>query len=135
MPKPSWDAYFLNFAEVAATRSPDPKTKVGAVLVRNNHILATGYNGLIAGKNENIDWTNRDYIYKRIIHAEMNCLLHAETSAMYGSILYVTHSPCCECIKLIAASQIKDVFFKEEYRDYEFVSYLAKELGVYLRKI
>jgi len=123
MTKPTWDQYFISIAEAVATRSPDPKYKVGAVVVsKENRILGTGYNGFISKFNEDdIDWSNRDTIRPYIIHAEMNAILHSKTN-LNNATLYVTLSPCKECIKLIAAAKITKIIYKHPYKDVEFVT-------------
>lgn len=126
-PRVSWDIYFMNIAEVVKTRSLDPKTQVGAVLVsmKDNRIISTGYNSVGAGlDDESIDWTDRDYVHNIVIHAEMNALLYAR-SMFEDSILYTTLSPCSGCIKMLSASKIKKVIYKNEYRDIELSRKLA----------
>ena len=130
--KPTWNEYFMSHAHVAKLRSPDPKTKVGAVLVGPDHrLISTGYNGLVKGADENIDWSNREYVYKRIIHAEANCLVAAESKFKHAT-LYTTLSPCSECLKLLAASGVVDVVYDKPYKDIEEVIELSKELGICL---
>jgi dCMP deaminase len=101
----------MNIAKVVATRSKDPSTKVGAVLVdSNNHIIGTGYNGMPTGWNETEECWKRPNKYDYVLHAELNCLLHS-TISVKGSKLYVTEYPCKECAKLIAASGITNIYY------------------------
>lgn len=129
-----FDDYFLSIANQVKLRSPDI-TQVGAVLVTmNDHrIISTGYNGTPAGCNDDIDWTNRELVHSIIIHAELNCLLYAN-SKFEESILYVTLSPCIQCIKIIASAKIKKVIYIEEYRDIEKVRELCKFFGIVIEQ-
>lgn len=133
MVKLSWQNYFINIAHVVKTRSPDPKTQVGAVLVsmKNNRIISTGYNGLPANCNENINWENRPEVYEVILHAELNCLLYAE-SKFDETILYSTLSPCKDCIKILAASNIKKIIYDERYRDINETEKMCKFFNIEL---
>lgn len=135
----SWTEYFLNIAQVVKTRSKDPKMQVGAVLVslKDNRIISTGYNSVKAGLNDiEIDWTNRDKIKDLVIHAETNAILYAQSN-FEDSILYTTHSPCNECLKLLSATKIKKIVYETEYRDFsktmELCHYFGIELNKYIR--
>lgn len=111
---PSWTQYFFAAAVHASSRSKDPYTQVGAVLVRDNNIFMTGYNGFVPGALDCPEhWDNRDEKYPRVIHAEMNAIAGAARMGMAtkGATLYVTHFPCLECAKLIAAAGIGKVVY------------------------
>lgn len=131
--RPSKDDYFMNIAEVVKLRSPDPKTQVGAVIVDSkNRIISTGFNGPPAGfPDEGLDWLDRDSVYPVLIHAEVNAILYS-SSRFEGSKLYVTLSPCKECIKIVAASGIKTVVFKDKYKDFNITRPLAERFGITL---
>ena len=136
MERVDWQNYFMNIADVVKDRSPDPKTKVGAVLVslRDNRIISTGYNGVCAGLDDNkIDWLNREYVSKIIIHGEMNAILYAQSN-FEDAILYTTLSPCKDCIKLLSATKIRKVVYKDEYRDFDISKDLCKFFGIELKK-
>lgn len=125
----SWDEYFMRIADVVKIRSLDPKTQVGSVLVsmKDRRILSTGYNSIGAGLDDDkIIWTDREYVHSIVIHAEMNVLLYAKSS-FEDSILYTTLSPCVGCMKLLSASKIKKVIYKDEYKDIE----VSKKLAVF----
>lgn len=124
----SWDQYFMNIADVVKTRSLDPKTQVGAVLVslKDNRIISTGYNSLCSGMDDtSVDWSDREYVHKIVIHAETNAILYAQ-SKFEDAILYTTLSPCKDCIKLLSATKIRKIIYKDEYRDIEQVRELCK---------
>jgi dCMP deaminase len=126
----------MNIADVVKTRSLDPKTQVGAVIVslKDNRIISTGYNSICAGMDDSsIDWTDRDYIHKIVIHAEMNAVLYAQ-SKFEDAILYSTLSPCKDCIKLLSATKIRKIIYKDEYKDIDYVVKLCKFFGIELVK-
>jgi len=130
---PSWDEYFLQLCNVIKTRSKDPKRKVGACLVslKDNRILSTGYNSLKQGVNDNIDWENRELVHSLVLHAESNVLLYSR-SQFEDSILYCTTSPCCNCIKLIAAANVKKILYLEKYKDIENVMEICNYYNIEL---
>lgn len=101
MPVPDWDEYFLDIAKVVATRSKDPHTKHGCVLVnKHKRIVGTGYNGSASIFPEEVVPTTRPDKYKWFIHAEENALMFAKDP----SVAYITGIPCpgC-CLRLIQA--------------------------------
>lgn len=121
--RPDWDNYFLNIAEAVAERSEDPKTKVGCVIVKDRRIVSTGYNGAPAG----VDWDHEDK-HRRVVHAEANAIIYGDYEKLRGATLYCTHSPCKECVKLIAAAGIEHVYAPTIYCE-EAIEILLK-LGV-----
>lgn len=127
----------MNLAFQVATRSPDPKTQVGAVLTDQNfRVVGTGYNGPPANFDDStLDWGDRnDHLYRRIVHAEMNAILYSGSRYDDRSTLFVTMSPCQDCMKLIAAAGIKKVYYNDRYKDFDLVEQLAREFGVSLEK-
>ncbi len=129
----TWDEYFLKLCDVIKLRSKDPYRKVGACLVsiNNNRIISTGYNGLKSGSNDNIDWSNRQLVHSLVIHAETNVLLYSNSN-FEDSILYINYSPCCQCIKLIAAANVKKIIFIEKYKDYDQVKTICEFYNIKL---
>jgi len=124
----SWEEYALRLAEVAALRSEDPRTKVGCCLLRHDHTIASiGYNGAPAGVQ--IEWNNREEKHKRVIHAEVNALRMIKPNECY--LVAITHSPCNDCLKSLAAYGIKKVVFRKAYKikEYETVE-IANDLGI-----
>lgn len=134
----SWHTYFLDMARMAATRSKDPNTQVGAVIVSpEKSIVETGYNGFAPGVTENEERWQRPIKYDFVIHAEQNAIGRAARfgKVVNGSTLYVTHYPCRECAKMIIASGIKYVYAERfanmtKQEDINFVEALFKEAGV-----
>ena len=139
--RPSVDEYFVKFAALAATRSTCVRRQVGAVLVRDKHILATGYNGAPAGMKHCTTETclrlttgvkpGERHELCRGVHAEQNaiiqCALHGVSSR--EATLYVTHSPCTICAKMLINAGITRVVVKRRYPDEDGVQML-KESGV-----
>ena len=118
--------YFMKIAEVVSQRSTCVKRKVGAVLIKDSHIISTGYNGSPPGfKHCTIESCVRKNLNPgenpelcRGIHAEVNCIIQAAihgTSIKGETILYTTTFPCMSCLKLIINAGIKKVVYKEGY--------------------
>lgn len=133
--RPTWEETFMEIARVISKRSKDPHTKVGAVLVKNNCIIGTGYNGDPRNFTYKFDWTTKEK-YKYVIHAEMNAVANAcyNGCEIKGSSIFLTLSPCNECIKLLVQFGIKNVYYLEEYRDFELTEQIAKNSGIRLIK-
>jgi dCMP deaminase len=132
--RPTWNQYFMNIAYIVASRSPDPDTQVGCVIVdKDRRIVSTGYNGTPPGyPHLEEDWT-RPNKYKMVTHAEINALLFSRTD-LNNCSLYTTLQPCCDCIKAIAASGIKNIYYAEERPDKDLLKFV-KNCGILLRKI
>ena len=115
--KPSWDTYFIHIANAVSKRSPDPKYKVGAVIVSSEHIiLGTGYNGFPVGFDEStVDWFDRNTIRPHIIHAEKNALDFTLQQDLNTARMYITLSPCDKCIGLINDRGIKNIMYRDIY--------------------
>ena len=135
MDRISFEDYFMNIAHQVKLRSPDI-TKVGAVIVsiKNNTIISSGYNGFPRNCNDNIDFSDRDLVHSLIIHAEMNAILYAQ-SRFEDSVMYITLSPCSQCIKLIAAANIKKIYYNTEYKDIFKVKELCEYFKIELIKM
>ena len=135
MPRPSWDEYFMNIAKQAATRSTCDRKSVGALIVKNNQILATGYNGSLKGSKhcDEIGHLIEESHCIRTVHAEANAIVQAafHGTSINGSTLYTTASPCFNCFKLMVNSGIKRIIFGEFYRD-EKIFEFAQEIGIEL---
>lgn len=113
----SWDEYFMGVALLAAERSKDPNTRVGACIVDDqNRILSTGYNGFPQGcSDDEFPW-NRDEAegetkYKFVVHAELNAILNTRGKSLADSRLYVGLFPCHECAKAIIQTGIREVVY------------------------
>ena len=105
----SWDEYFMGVALLAAKRSKDPNTQVGACIVHNNVILSTGYNGFPYGcSDDEYPWEREDPF---VVHAELNAILNSQGKSLKGATIYVALFPCNECAKAIIQSGIKEVVY------------------------
>ena len=111
----SWDEYFMGIAMLAARRSKDPSTQVGACIVsQDNIIISTGYNGMPKGcSDDEFPWdrTGEETKYPYVVHAELNAILNANGRDLRGSRLYVALFPCNECAKAIIQSGVKEVLY------------------------
>ncbi len=127
--RPSWDEYFMTITREVAGRSTCLRAKVGAVMVRDRSILATGYNGAPAGMPHCIDAGCLVYESRtpdggleencfRTIHAEMNAIAQAARNGIRidGADIYVTHTPCVHCFKVIVNTGISRVFYERPYK-------------------
>ncbi|HEX6972057.1 MAG TPA: cytidine/deoxycytidylate deaminase family protein [Limnochordia bacterium] len=123
--RPSWDAYFMEMAALAATRSTCPRRRVGAVLVRDQRVVATGYNGAVRGAPHCDDVgcllvQNGDRLScVRAVHAELNALLQCALNGVQsaGSTLYCTDFPCVACAKALVQAGVKRVVYAVDYPD------------------
>jgi len=120
----SWDDYFMGVALLAAQRSKDPNTQVGACIVDGqNRILSTGYNGFPLGcSDDDFPWAREgdatDTKYPYVVHAELNAILNSRGKSLAGSKLYVALFPCNECAKAIIQSGISEVIYlSDKYKD------------------
>ncbi len=132
MKRPDTDEYFLKIASVVAERATCLRHHVGAVAVRNKHILATGYNGAPSGLKDclelgclrdelNIPSGERHEIC-RGIHAEQNVIIQAALHgvSLEGSTIYATHTPCILCAKMLVNARIKRFVSFSKYNDTAF---------------
>lgn len=143
MKRPDFDEYFMNIAKIVATRSTCLRRQVGAVLVRDKRILATGYNGAPSGLPhcEEVGCVREKMGIPRGERHEMCRGLHAEQNAIIqsalhgvsiaGAELYSTHHPCSVCAKMLINAGIKKVKIAEDYPD-KMAKELLKEAGVEL---
>jgi dCMP deaminase len=134
--RPNWDTYFMKVAYLVSERSTCLRRKVGAVLVKDRQILATGYNGAPSGithcevtgclrETLKIPSGERHEIC-RGLHAEQNVLLQAARHgvSVQGSSLYITNAPCSICSKMIVNAGIREVVFSRMYPDAMAVGFL-----------
>ena len=139
----SWDEYFMGVSLLAAKRSKDPNTQVGACIVDiNNVILSTGYNGFPVGcSDDDLPWdrTGEDTKYPYVVHAELNAILNSGGKSLRGATIYVGLFPCNECAKAIIQSGIKEVVYLNDKYANEKSTLASKRLlgmaGVKLRRL
>lgn len=144
--RPSWDHYFMKAALLVSERSTCLRRKVGAVLVKNKRILATGYNGAPSGIDHcDISGCLREKLgvpsgqrheICRGLHAEQNVILQAAYHGVstQNSSLYITNAPCSICAKMILNAGIKEVIVLDQYPDKMAIEFL-EEGKISLRKV
>ena len=111
-----WDNYFMSISLLASNRSPCQRLKVGCVLVRDNIILSTGYNGFLAGEpHKSIVINDHE---QATIHAEQNSICHAAKNGVNinNSTAYITHYPCINCFKSLHSSGINKIIYLNDYK-------------------
>lgn len=143
--RPTWDQYFMRMAFMAASRSSCTRRKVGAVIVKDNHVIATGYNGPPAGlANCDLVGCIRDDLNVpsgerhelcRGLHAEQNAIIQAAVhgSSIRDSVIYITTHPCVVCSKMIINSHLTEIVFAEGYPD-ELAELMLIESSIKKRK-
>ena len=126
---PTWDNYFMNIARTVASRSKDPATVVGCVIVgADNHILSTGYNGFTPGTKETPEMWERPTKYQHVIHAEANAITHATVPLHHHyTKMYCTMYPCIDCAKLIISSRINELYVSD-------LTYYSKQTEEFLAR-
>ena len=113
----AWDDYFMGVSLLAADRSKDPSTQVGACIVStDNRILSTGYNGFPQGcSDDDFPWNRDESVgetkYNFVVHAELNAILNAGGKSLVGSRIFVSLFPCHECAKAIIQAGVKEVVY------------------------
>lgn len=135
----NWVNYFMGMAEYVSTKSKDPSTKVGAVIVNSDNIVVgMGYNGFPRGVKDKKEWLeNREIKYEMIIHAEVNAVLNA-TQSLKGCHIYVTHPPCARCMAVLIQAGITSVMTKSPPEDmrqrfaksYEICDMMSESSGI-----
>lgn len=137
--RPSWDDYFMATAVLLSTRSPCERLHVGCVIVtagdRKNRIVAAGYNGFLPGTPHTSRL--RDGHEQATVHAEQNAVADAARrgSSVEGCVAYVTHYPCINCAKILAASGISEVRYRADYKNDPMVAPLLEDAGVRILKL
>ncbi len=133
--RPHWDDYFMAIAKIIATRGTCDRLRAGAVLVKNNRIIATGYNGAPPGLphcDGEAGHLLEDGHCVRTIHAEHNVIIQSarlQGTSTEGSVLYSLYNPCIHCVKYLVAAGVKRVVIGKIYRGEAALNYL-KEAGV-----
>ena len=142
MNRPSWDEYFMQMAELTAQRSTCLRRQVGAIIVKEKHIIATGYNGAPKGLPhcEELGGCLREKLeipsgerheLCRALHAEQNAIIQAATlgQSIEGATIYITHQPCIICAKMIINAGISRVVIRRGYPD-EMSRGMQREAGL-----
>jgi dCMP deaminase len=140
--RPTWDEYFMEMAELTATRSTCLRRHVGAVIVKDRHIIATGYNGAPRGiahcseiggclREELKVPSGERHELCRALHAEQNAIIQAATlgQSIEDGDIYITNQPCVICAKMIINAGIKRIVVREGYPD-ELAVKMLDEAGL-----
>ena len=140
--RPTWDEYFMGIAELTARRSTCLRRNVGAVIVQDRHIVATGYNGAPRGidhcaqrggclREELGIPSGERHELCRALHAEQNAIIQAATfgQSIEGATIYITHAPCIICSKMIINAGINKIIVGAEYPD-PFATEILGEAGL-----
>ena len=126
-PRPHWDEYFMLMAKLAAMRTTCLSRAVGAVVVVDNQVISTGYNGSVPGGPHCLDEgrchkrskgaPSGDYLASRAVHAEANAIGMAARRgiSVEGGTMYITMAPCANCVKLLASAGIRSVVYERTY--------------------
>ncbi|MCD6331288.1 MAG: cytidine/deoxycytidylate deaminase family protein [Thermoplasmata archaeon] len=146
MKRPSFDEYFMKIAKIVATRSTCLRRQVGAVIVKDNHILSTGYNGAPKGfrhceevgcirEKLGIPKGQRHELC-RGLHAEQNAIIQAAVFgvSIKGATIYTTHFPCSVCMKMLVNAEIKEIVYLNDYPD-DLAKQILKESNIKVRKL
>jgi len=146
MKRPNFDEYFMKIAKIVATRSTCLRRQVGAVIVKDNHILSTGYNGAPKGfrhceevgcirEKLGIPKGQRHELC-RGLHAEQNAIIQAAVFgvSIKGATIYTTHFPCSVCMKMLVNAEIKEIVYLNDYPD-DLAKQILKESNIKVRKL
>ena len=130
----SWQDYFMANAELISKRSTCDRAFVGAVLVKDKRIIATGYNGGVseADNCNEVGHYMKDGHCIRTVHAEMNALIQCakEGISTKNTEIYVTHFPCINCTKALLQAGVVKITYKANYRPHAFAIELMEQKGV-----
>lgn len=133
--RPTWEEYFKNITIQTATRSPCERLQVGCVLVKNNRIIAQGYNGFLPGcPHQSIVENNHE---QATVHAEANAIADCAKRGVSseGCTAFVTHFPCINCMKLMCAAGISEIKYINDYKNDPKVTYLSEITKVNISQI
>jgi len=137
--------YYMRVAELTSTLSYAKRLQVGSVIVKGNKILATGYNGMPSGWDNECETTEiveldekfvKQLVTKQeVLHSETNAIakVSASTESSEGAVMFCTHAPCINCAKLIYQSGINSLYYRNTYRDTSGIEFLEKS-GVSVTK-
>lgn len=136
--RPSWDEYFLKLAMLVSERATCPRMHCGCVLVKANHILATGYNGSLPGLEhcDDVGCLIENNHCIRTNHAEVNAIIQATTMShnLQGACAYVTNMPCTTCAKMLIGAGINRVVVFTDFHDTRALDFF-KQANVTLDKL
>ena len=131
----NWDEYFMSIALLASCRSPCERLHVGSTIVKNNRIISMGYNGFIPGA-PHISRVENNH-EQSIIHSEVNAITDCARrgTSLEGAKIYITHYPCPNCFRSIAACGIKEIYYHDDYHNNHIVQELATDSNILIKKL
>lgn len=131
----NWDEYFMSIALLASCRSPCERLHVGSTIVKNNRLISMGYNGFIPGA-PHISRV-QDNHEQSIIHSEVNAITDCARrgTSLEGAKIYITHYPCPNCFRSIAACGIKEIYYHNDYNNNPIVQELATDSNIIIQKL
>ena len=124
--RPSWTEYFKEIVTVTKKRSPCERLKVGCIIVKDNRIIAQGYNGFLPGcPHQSIVRNNHE---QATVHAEINAICDCANRgvSVKNASIYISHYPCINCCKAILASGITKIYYLEDYKNDPIVKQLLE---------
>ena len=133
--RPTWDEYFKQLVKLTATRSPCSRLQVGCLFVKENRIIAQGYNGFLPGcPHKSIVRDNHE---QSTIHAEQNTITDCAKRGVSCKEcdVYITHYPCINCMKLLCASGVNKIYYINYYKNDELVPYFSDISKIKIEKI
>lgn len=137
--RPSWDEFFMATAMLMATRSSCSRLRVGCVLVsggeQSHRIIAAGYNGFLPGAPHTSQM--RDGHEQATVHAEQNAIADAARrgASVLGATAYITHFPCINCAKILASAGLREIKYREDYRNDPLVRELLAGAGTHVLQL
>lgn len=114
----SWDSWFMRHVYLAASKSKDPRTKIGAVLVKDRNIIANGFNGFPSKVNDTEErYNNKELKYQFICHGEANAVIQCAKigNSSLGSTLYTQGIPCDSCCKIIIQGGVSEIVVHKQW--------------------
>ena len=133
--RPTWDEYFKQLVKLTATRSPCSRLQVGCLFVKENRIIAQGYNGFLPGcPHKSIVRDNHE---QSTIHAEQNTITDCAKRGVSCKEcdVYITHYPCINCMKLLCASGVNKIYYINDYKNDELVPYFLNQKNINCNKL
>ncbi len=131
----SWYDYFKEMAILISKRSPCERLHVGCVLVKENRVISTGYNGFLPGaEHKSIVVDNHE---QATVHSEQNCITDCAKRGVNteNSIAFITHYPCINCFKILVSAGIKEIYYIDDYKNNPIVEEINKSLNIKIQKI
>ena len=133
--RPSWDEFFTKIVNATRERSACERLKVGCLIVKDNRIVSTGYNGFLPGApHTSIVRNNHE---QATVHAEQNALCDCAKRGVScdGATAYITHYPCIICTRLMLAAGIREIKYLFDYKNDELVEVFTKQLYIPVQKL